>query len=98
MGRFHNAFSQRRTRMFAKLASALGLATLLAGCGTFVPNLTESLDKPDALAGELMVQAIVASVRCEMRKAVTTAVNEDIDSARINRIRPSSDFLNNWGA
>lgn len=45
-----------------------------------------------------MVQAIIRAVRCELRNAVTTAVNIDLDSARASKSRPYSEFLNNWGA
>ncbi|WP_246800882.1 hypothetical protein [Mesorhizobium amorphae] len=45
-----------------------------------------------------MVQAIVRSIRCELRHAVTTAVNDDIASAHANKGKTYSDFLDNWGA
>ncbi|MBY5536596.1 hypothetical protein HFO42_25925 [Rhizobium leguminosarum] len=74
------------------------LAVSLASCGTFVPSLRDWPNNLTDAQSEEMVQAIVRAVRCELRNAVTTAVNDDLASAKVNGDKPYSDFLDNWGA
>ena len=70
----------------------------LAGCGTHVPDLRDWPNNNN-VGAVTMVHAIVRSVECELKNAVTNVVNHDVSAARM---RPShhayTDFLNNWGA
>jgi hypothetical protein len=77
---------------------ALVLLFGLGGCGARVPELRDWPNNNEAGAAT-MVEAIVRSVRCELRNAVTVIVNQDIEAAR-HRVshRTYTDFLNNWGA
>jgi hypothetical protein len=82
----------------ARLAAAFLLLFGLSGCGFYVPSLRDwpNNDEPGAVA---MVHAIVRSVECELKNAVTTVVNNDIRAARARAShRTYTDFLNNWGA
>lgn len=79
-------------------ALLLGLALGASGCGTYVPELREFPNYSQADT-QNMIDAIVQSMRCELSRAVTSVVDNDISEARL---RPSkrtySDFLGNWGA
>jgi hypothetical protein len=82
----------------ARLTVAFLLLSGLGGCGFYVPSLRDwpNNDEPGAVA---MVHAIVRSVECELKNAVTTVVNNDIRAARARAShRTYTDFLNNWGA
>jgi hypothetical protein len=82
----------------ARAALALALSFGLAGCGARVPELRDwpNNDGPGAAA---MVEAIVHSVRCDLRRTVTKIVDIDLDAARKRAShRIYTDFLNNWGA
>lgn len=69
----------------------------LASCGTYVPSLR---DWPNNNTADetIMVGEIARSVRCELRRAITTIIDRDIKGAgeRVSR-RRYTDFLNNWG-
>ena len=70
----------------------------LGGCGTYVPDLRDwpRNSYADSVA---MVHAIVRSVECELKNAVTTIVNKDVAAARSRAShRTYVDFLNDWGA
>lgn len=82
----------------ARIAAAFLLLCGLGGCGFYVPSLRDwpNNDEPGAVA---MVTAIVRSVRCELRNAVTVVVDNDVRAARERAShRTYTDFLNNWGA
>lgn len=69
-------------------------AAALGGCGTFVPNLQEFPGAPgDA---ERLVHAIVHSVHCELKDAVTYVIDADKDLARANGAR-TAEWFDNWG-
>jgi hypothetical protein len=81
----------------AKLASGFMLWGL-AGCGTYVPELRD-WPHNNEVGAATMVQAIVRSVRCELRHAVTNVVTYDVEAARSRASRRAyTDFLNDWGA
>jgi len=80
----------------ARLGAVLSLVLGLGGCGTFVPELSDWPNNTDQ-GSDLMVQAIVRSIRCELRNAVTTAVDDDIAASKHGQ-KTYSNFLENWGA
>jgi hypothetical protein len=70
----------------------------LAGCGTYVPDLRDWPNNNN-VGAVTMVHAIVRSVECELKNAVTNVVNHDVSAARQRPgHRVYTDFLNNWGA
>jgi hypothetical protein len=70
----------------------------LGGCGTYVPDMREWPNNNEAGATAL-VDAIVRSVRCQLKNAVTGAVQADVAQARLRAShRAYTDFLNDWGA
>jgi hypothetical protein len=71
----------------------LGIAVSLCGCGTYVPNIQEYGNDAQA---ELLVKAIVGSIRCEIGNSVKTEINNDQLAAQANGGRVYSAFLNNW--
>ena len=85
--------------MFWSRMPTLALLTAcLGGCGTYVPELREWPNYSQADT-QNMIQAIVRSVRCELRNAVTKVVNNDLDAARQRQTgKTYSNFLDNWGA
>jgi hypothetical protein len=68
------------------LPLAMGMLLILSGCGTRVPDIQEN---PWSLEGQRLVQAIAASIHCEIRKAVTDVVGNPEYKA---------DWLKSWGA
>jgi hypothetical protein len=73
----------------------LGTALLLNGCGLSVPEIQENPFAPGD--GQLMVQAIVQSVRCEMIHALKDVWINDHENAKKYHQHPVTDFLLNWG-
>jgi hypothetical protein len=81
----------------AKLAAGLLLCGL-GGCCTYVPSLRDFPNNDD-VGAELMVHAIVRSVECQLKNAVTNFVRTDVRAARLRASHWTySDFLNDWGA
>jgi hypothetical protein len=72
----------------------LALVFTLSGCGTYVPPIQEIGDDTQ---GVLLVQAIVGSVRCEIRNSLAQIYWDDLAAARANGHR-STEFLDSWGA
>lgn len=68
----------------------------LSGCGLYVPEIQENPFAPGD--GQLMVQAIVQSVRCEMVDALKDAWIKDHENAKKYHQRPVTNFLLKWGA
>lgn len=66
-------------------AISFAAAFLLAGCGTYVPEIQEF--PADSVAGQAFVRAIVHNVTCEVADAV-----DDVYK------RYPSNYLDNWGA
>jgi len=73
----------------------LGIAVVLCGCGTYVPNIQEYGNDTQA---DLLVKAIVGSIRCEIGNAVKTEINNDKLASRANGGRVYAAYLNNWAA
>jgi hypothetical protein len=78
-------------------ALTIGISVLVSGCGVTVPTLRTWPDNYSDSQNNAMVQAILRSIRCELRNAVTIAVDADYESALINGDKPSSIFLDSWG-
>jgi hypothetical protein len=78
-----------------RLSSAGGLL-LLGGCGTFVPNIQEF--PGNAADGQLLVRAIVETVRCEVQDAVKFIIDQDklLAKQTTNRKR-TAEWFDNWG-
>jgi hypothetical protein len=73
--------------MFGRLCIApLGATLLLAGCGTYVPDIQEF--PGDSRAGSQLVTAILTNIKCELRDALE-------DFYRVSR--GNKTFLDNWG-
>jgi hypothetical protein len=82
--------------MFAKSFSApVILAMLLGGCGTMVPEIQENPWAPGD--GQLMVQAIVQSVRCEIIDALRHLRESDVKNSQQYNQQRVTDFLLKWG-
>jgi hypothetical protein len=72
------------------------IGLLLTGCGTYVPEIQEiSSDQAD---GQLLVQAIVRSIHCEIKDAVTYVIAGDEEDAKKMHRPPLADWLLGWGA
>ncbi|WP_244425322.1 hypothetical protein [Bradyrhizobium sp. STM 3843] len=70
----------------------------LSGCGTYVPDIRDWPNNSE-VGAVTMVHAIVRSVECELKNAVTRVVNNDVRAARLRAShRTYTDFLNDWGA
>jgi hypothetical protein len=69
---------------------------LLSGCGLFIPEIQENHFAPGD--GQLMVQAIVQSVRCEMIDALKDVWKADHENAKKYHQKPVTEFLTTWGA
>jgi hypothetical protein len=89
-----------------KMISMLVALGMLAGCGTYVPELQEFYEAPDA--PRELVSAIVEQVQCEVQKAVLSVILEDMENAVAPEIvavekatgkKPgrSLEWLDNWG-
>jgi hypothetical protein len=74
----------------------ISASLLVGGCGLYVPEIQENPFSPGD--GQLMVQAIVQSVRCEMIDALKDVWKADHDNAKKYKQRPVSIFLLQWGA
>ena len=51
----------------------IGIAMMVTGCGTYVPEIQEI---PGA-DSERLVQAIVGSTKCEIKDAIVWVINDD---------------------
>jgi hypothetical protein len=82
----------------AILASGCMLVFTLGGCGTYVPDLQEWPNN-NYVGSVLLIHAIVRSVECSLKHAVTNVVNADVTQAPLRAShRAYTDFLNDWGA
>jgi hypothetical protein len=72
---------------------AMGITPFLAGCGTYVPAIQEIGDDHK---GEILIQEIVSSIRCEIRNALAQIYWDDVNSSKGTRRRAA--FLDDWGA
>lgn len=79
-------------RYLAVMCVGIGLA--LTGCGTYVPDLTD----PPATAGDtqLLVEAVVESIHCEIRAAIVDVIDADKEMARMLGAR-TAPWLETWG-
>jgi hypothetical protein len=73
----------------------LSASCLLGGCGLYVPEIQEFPATPPQ--GQLLVQAIVTSVHCEVANAVKFVIDQDRRGAAVNG-RRSAAWLDKWGA
>jgi len=73
------------------VAAFLG-AALLAGCGTQVPQIRDFPNNNTVADNNELVQAIIVSIHCELKDAVTKVIN-----ARAHNYY-TAEFLKKWGA
>lgn len=74
----------------------IGIALVLGGCGTYVPNIQEN---PWASDPNRLVEAIVESIQCEIRQAVIYVISKDSTNPKILNPGPHTAWLfNDWGA
>ena len=69
------------------------VALTLGACGTYVPPIQEIGDDHQ---GEILVQEIVSSVRCEIRNALAQIYWDDISSSK--GVGRRTAFMDDWGA
>jgi hypothetical protein len=81
--------------MAKHILPVIGVALMLAGCGTAVPEIQENPWSPDP---ERLVVAVVGSIHCELRNAVTYVINSDRSRYWDHGWPLEADWLNNWGA
>jgi hypothetical protein len=81
-------------RWRAGLAFCAGL--FLAGCGTTVPEIRDFPNNGSSEKNNELVQAIIDSVRCELRDAVTALINEKSSDPKDKALRLA--FEQKWGA
>lgn len=89
-------------RGYRRLATGLILiiSSTLNGCGTYVPDLQEFYDPQTA---QIMVDAIVDHVQCEVQSSVQFLLLDDADAAAKAKALhleqgPSLDWLKQWAA
>jgi hypothetical protein len=70
----------------ARRASAIAIALMLGGCGTYVPEIQEFPATP--LDGQQLVDSIAFNVTCEVRDAIIQLYQD----------YPKGTFLDSWGA
>src|SRR5450432_985163 len=76
---------------------ALLSAMMLTGCGVLVPQIRDFPANTSEAQNNLLVQAIVVSVHCELEDAVTSVINADANTAKANGFFYAQ-FLRKWGA
>jgi hypothetical protein len=81
-------------RMFSVLA--LFSASMLTGCGLFVPQIRDFPNNTD-IGDDVLVQAIVDSIHCELEDAVTSVINDNRQTAKQNGFNYGK-FFEGWGA
>jgi hypothetical protein len=69
----------------------------LEGCGTYVPNLQDFSADQAPGADILLVRAIVRSVHCELRNAVTAVIDQDKALAPLNNGFRNALWFDKWG-
>jgi hypothetical protein len=76
----------------------ISIALTLGGCGTYVPEIQEI--PGNQADSELLVNAIVGSIRCELKDAVAYIINYDAELASDpQHPQPrQADWLLSWGA
>jgi hypothetical protein len=89
------AHSGRDLLNWLKKFSSCVAVTVLMGCGTHVPEIQEVGDDAQ---GELLVKAIVGSIRCEIRDAVNKVITADLNAAAPNKGIVYTKFLDKWAA
>jgi hypothetical protein len=78
------------------LPFVIGIALILPGCGTYVPEIQEI---PGGQRGEELIHAIVGSIHCEIIGSVKYVIDQDRRNAyTINNGRLYADWLLGWGA
>src|SRR5271165_5502789 len=78
------------------LPCMMSAALMLAGCGTRVPDIQENPWESDP---NRLVEAIVESIRCEIRQAVIYVISKDSTNPKILIPGPHTAWLyNDWGA
>jgi hypothetical protein len=76
--------------------SLFAVAPILVGCGTYVPELQEVSADPGQ--GQLLVQAIVQNVTCEIQNAVYDVINNDKNDLAAGRIKARhTAWIDDWG-
>jgi hypothetical protein len=78
------------------IPALVGVA-MLGGCGLFVPEIRDFPNNTSTVSNNLLVQAIIISIHCELEDAVTRVINDDIATAPANRFYYAQ-FLRKWGA
>jgi hypothetical protein len=72
----------------------MSIPLMLGGCGTYVPEIQEN---PWASDPDRLVVAIVGSIHCELRNAVTYVINSDRWRCWKRGLPLAANWLNDWG-
>ena len=75
---------ETRQRLSLGRSIVLSLILTTPGCGTYVPELREFPNYTQADT-QNMISAIVQSVRCELSKAISSVVKNEISEAPLRR-------------
>jgi len=79
-----------------RIAVLVALVVTLGGCGLTVPEIEELPGGPPE--GQVLVQAIITSVHCEVADAVRYVIDQDIQDAKQFNQPRSATWLYSWGA
>jgi len=85
---------------FRIVVSSIACTVILAGCGTYTPDIAEFPDNIDDAHKDKFVQDMIYSIHCELENAVTDVVNNSAMNAnrRGQAAFFSTVFLKKWGA
>jgi hypothetical protein len=78
------------------LAVQIGAALTVAGCGFYVPEIQDIPNTPED--AQLLVQAIVTSVHCEIANAVRDVIDTDIKLSKLYKQPRYTKWFESWGA
>jgi hypothetical protein len=82
--------------MRAQGVASMLVAVSVSGCGLTVPEIEDFPATP--ADGQLLVQAIVNSVHCEVSNAVRWVIDHDKENAKSNRRKRATEWFEQWGA
>jgi hypothetical protein len=79
----------------ALVVLAIGFGPILGGCGTYVPDLPEPPSAPGGT--QLLVDSIVTSIHCEIKRAVQYVIGKDIQLAQTINPARTAPWFDSWG-
>ncbi len=79
----------------SSLCAPVVVALCLCGCGTVVPEIQEF--PGTQVDSQILVQAIVRSIHCEIRNAITHVINQDKRLASLHNGARTAPWIDKWG-